>query len=95
MSKVVINNCCEFKLSDKAVNILSEIKKYKIDPCGRNIERHDPDLVRIVEDLGAEANGQFASLSVYEFNGNIYRIEAYDGCESVITPNVDWTVIPS
>ncbi len=95
MSKVVINNCCEFRLSDKAVDILSKIKNYPVDPCCSNIARHDLDLVHVVEDLGAEANGQFASLSIYEFEGNIYRIDKYDGCESVITPNVDWTVINS
>ena len=46
--------------------------------------RNDPDLVAVVESLGAEANGKFASLEVVEIPDGIdWRIEEYDGSESV------------
>lgn len=50
------------------------------------IQRHDPDLVRCVETLGYEANGQCANLEVRELKGNRYRIDDYDGYEEVYEP---------
>ena len=52
----------------------------------RNIERHDPDLVRCVETLGSAANGRCAELEVRELKGNRYRIDDYDGYEGVYEP---------
>ena len=51
-----------------------------------DIKRHDPDLVRCVEALGHEADGACAQLEVRELNGNRYRIDEYDGLESVYEP---------
>ena len=63
-------------------------QKYKIY-CG-DIPRHDPILVRVVEELGNKANGSCANLCVIEVSG-LYRIDEYDGRESVQTPdNTDW-----
>lgn len=45
-----------------------------------NISRDDPDLVKTVEDLGKEANGECAELVVEEFNIN-WSISNYDGIE--------------
>ena len=49
------------------------------------IERHDPDLVAIVEELGERANGSCASLKVVDIGDERYHIDEYDGYESVIT----------
>lgn len=49
------------------------------------IERHDPILVQVVEELGAKAAGDFAKLRIKTVNGP-YRIDEYDGLESVMTP---------
>ena len=58
------------------------------------IERHDPVLVQVVEELGAEADGMCAKLSVTTTSSNIYRIDEYDGMESLETPDsYDWVVI--
>jgi hypothetical protein len=60
----------------------------------RDIERTDPVLVQVVEELGDAANGAFARLRIEELSpGTLYRIDEYDGNESVMTQdNYDWKV---
>src|ERR1700690_1726237 len=51
---------------------------------GRDIERTDLDLIRVVEELGDKANGKFANLSVVEIPDGIeWEIDEYDGNETV------------
>jgi hypothetical protein len=59
-----------------------------------NIERNDPALVQVVEELGDKANGQCAKLRIAEVPaGTLYRIDEYDGNESVETKYAyDWKV---
>lgn len=59
-----------------------------------DIERNDPALVQVVEELGEEANGEFAELRIAEVEeGQRYRIDEYDGRESVMTPlDYDWKI---
>jgi hypothetical protein len=52
----------------------------------REIQRHDPDLVRCVETLRHAAAGRYANLQVRELKGNRYRIDDYDGNEEVYEP---------
>jgi len=53
--------------------------------------RHDPLLVRMVETLGEKANGDHAKLYVREIEQPLYRIDEYDGSESVEEPaDVHW-----
>jgi hypothetical protein len=55
-----------------------------------NISRHDPILAQVVEELGDKANGMCAKLAIAEVSGP-YRIDEYDGNESVETPgSYDW-----
>lgn len=57
---------------------------------GSDVERHDPALVQVVEELGDKASGRFAKLRIAEVSGP-YRIDEYDGFESVETPGTyDW-----
>ncbi len=57
-----------------------------------DLERHDPLLVRMVETLGKDANGRHAKLCVRELEQPLYRIDEYDGSESVEEPgDVEWT----
>ena len=52
--------------------------------------RHDQTLVRVVEELGDKASGALAKLRIAEVSGP-YRIDKYDGSESVETPDsYDW-----
>jgi hypothetical protein len=56
----------------------------------RGVDRHDPILVQVVEELGEKANGECAKLAIDEISGP-YRIDEYDGFESVKTPGgYDW-----
>jgi hypothetical protein len=55
-----------------------------------SVERHDPVLVQVVEELGEKAGGKFSELRIQEVSGP-YRIDEYDGMESVETPDsYDW-----
>jgi len=55
-----------------------------------NITRHDPILVQVVEELGDKANGMCAKLAIEEVSGP-YRIDEYDGNETVVEPDgYDW-----
>jgi len=55
-----------------------------------DISRHDPILVQVVEEMGAKADGMCAKLAIAEVSGP-YRIDEYDGNESVETPgSYDW-----
>ena len=56
----------------------------------RDISRHDPILVQVVEELGEKANGECAKLAIAEISGP-YSMDEYDGYESVKTPGgYDW-----
>lgn len=55
-----------------------------------NIPRHDLILVQVVEELGDKANGKCAELAIDEVYDS-YRIDEYDGFESVETADsYDW-----
>ena len=58
------------------------------------LPRHDADLVRCVETLGTEdASGRSANLVVKELSGRLYRIDEYDGKETVIDgDDGDWII---
>ncbi len=57
-----------------------------------NIERNDPALVQVVEELGDKANTPYSKLRIAEVPaGTLYRIDEYDGSESVMTQdNYEW-----
>ena len=62
----------------------------------KDIPRHNPYLVFVVESLGKKADGSTAKLGVMEINSNKYIIRNYDGKESVIEPeDIDWNIIPN
>ena len=100
MGKVVINTCYGgFGLSAFAINMMEE-RGYKVTRYNfgsyldSDIARHNEDLIEVVEILGEDANGMCAELTIVEFDGNVYRIDEYDGYESVVTPeDQKWIVI--
>ena len=56
--------------------------------------RHDPELVKTVEDLGLEASGPHALLKIKEIKGDRYVINEYDGCERVVEPDdINWIIV--
>ena len=56
--------------------------------------RHDPELVKTVEDLGSKANGSHAHLKIKELKGNLYIIDECDGSERVVEPDdINWITV--
>lgn len=51
------------------------------------VDRHDLTLVQVVEELGLAADGRCAELSIAEIEGNLYRIDEYDGRETIVEPS--------
>lgn len=57
----------------------------------REIPRDDRALVQVVEELGAEANGLCAALTIVEIpDGVAWQIEEYDGYEHVAEKHRIW-----
>lgn len=57
----------------------------------RHEPRNDPDLVRVVEEMGDSANGSCAELEVVEIPDDIqWEIEEYDGNEHVAEKHRTW-----
>ena len=78
--KVVINDCFGgFSVSEKAKEMLGWDSVYDCE------SRDDPELIRVVEQLGEEANGAYANLEIVEIpdEATDWRIFDYDGAESV------------
>jgi hypothetical protein len=100
-AKVVYNSDYGgFGLSAKALAELSALKEAKGEKFDMDdyryggLPRHDPDLVAVVEKLGEEASGRFAYLRVKELKGKRYRIDEYDGSETVREPDdYEWIVV--
>jgi len=60
-------------------------------PNGREIERHNPLLVQVVEELGPSANGSCAELRIVEIpDGTDYEIDEYDGNEHIAEKHETW-----
>jgi len=90
--KIVINKCFGgFCLSDEAFNILKE-KGVQIDSVYGEIERNNPFLVEVVEQLGKKANGGgVANLKVVEIPEDVkWYVEEYDGYERVAEQHRTW-----
>lgn len=67
-------------------------KKHNLDDT--NIDRTDPALVQVVEELGKTVNGMCAKLTIVDLPaGTLYRIDEYDGYESIETNNdIKWKI---
>ena len=56
--------------------------------------RHDPRLIKAVEELKEEADGRYSELKIAEIDSDRYYIDEYDGMETVVTPDaIDWIKI--
>lgn len=63
--------------------------KHSID--SREADRKDPNLVRVVEELGAAANGAHAKLRIVEIPDDVeFEIDEYDGNEHVAEVHRTW-----
>lgn len=58
---------------------------YSID-----LQRNDPMLIQVVEELGEESFDKYAELSIIEIeNGRWFKIDEYDGYESIQYRDID------
>lgn len=82
-------------LEDPKGRTVDQMFKEKVkDFYSRNIERHDPVLIKVVEQLGDEANGECAKLRIDTITGSQYKIDEYDGNETVVEPDgYDWKTV--
>lgn len=65
---------------------------HSFDSYGRDIPRHHPELIEVIETLKEKANGRFADLKIETLNGTQYLIQEYDGLESLDQPSdsISW-----
>lgn len=92
--KVVINGCYGgFGLSDKATDLYKELAatEYTYDFEWNLKNRNDANLVKVVEMLGEEANGDFAELKIVEIPDDVnWTVLNYDGWEWVAEVHRTW-----
>jgi len=56
-----------------------------------DLERDDPLLIQVVNELGAEANGRFSNLVVFEIpDGVEWQVDDYDGWETIHEKHRMW-----
>lgn len=97
MTKIVYNNCYGgFGLSKKAIDRYWELKG-EPQPngwFGDEVDRTDPVLVQVVEELAEKANTGCSKLRIRELPaGTLYRIDEYDGWETVMAQDeYTWSV---
>ena len=91
--KVVINrDYGAFGLSEKAETLYYRLsEKSESDVSWYDIDRSDPMLVQVVEDLGSEANDEWSDLKVVEIPDGIdWIIQEGDGIEWVAEKHRTW-----
>lgn len=93
MNKIAYNNCYGiFSLSIKAINWIRE--NYPEFNDFEFKERHNPVLIKCIETLGPEVNGVVSNIEIKTIDGRVYRIDEYDGLETVVEPNdEEWIII--
>jgi hypothetical protein len=88
--KVVINSCYGgFGLSEAGHALY--LKKKGNHIYTRDLDREDPILVEVVEELGEASSSSLAKLKVVEVPEGIeYTIEEYDGLEHIAEVHRTW-----
>lgn len=102
--KIVINSCYGgFGLSREALDMYcaekgldpgewNRIWKFYANINHRDIARDDDVLIRIVECLGAKANGECADLKIVEIPDDVnWYVEEYDGFEHIAERHRIWS----
>jgi hypothetical protein len=82
----------EFRILEKeAKETRSYSKMNGVYFSGYDMERNDPHLVQVVEEMGIKANGRFANLTIVDIPDDVnYEIDEYDGIETVHEVHRTW-----
>jgi hypothetical protein len=93
MQKIVINICHGgFGLSETAELRYLELTGQPISEYRWEIKRDDPVLVKVVEELGEQANTRYSNLKVVEIPDEVeWSIHEYDGVEWVAEAHRTWS----
>lgn len=84
---VVAERFCE--LSGINVDMYEYSKRRNVYYLPDNIQRHDPNLIKAVEEFPRECAK--ARIFLHELKGNKYIIKEYDGLEEVKQPDdINW-----
>ena len=60
--------------------------------CERNIQRNDPVLIEVINELGEKADGTYSQLKIVEIPDDVeWIIEEYDGKEWVAEDHRRWS----
>lgn len=92
--KIVINRCFGgFGLSPKAVKeYLRRSGNTNPDFYYGDIERNDPILVAVVEELGEAADTRYSRLHIVEIPDDVeWIVEEYDGSEWIAEKHHTWS----
>ena len=98
MKYVINDDYGGFSISEAAAKRYAELKGIEFVPVpygyGRDIERNDPVLVQVVEELGSAANGSYATLRITDIpSGAQYRLQEYDGAEYIeLATEIEWDI---
>lgn len=58
----------------------------------RDVDRNDPLLIQVVEELGDKSNGRYSNLTVVEISDDVkWHIEEYDRSEHVVEDHRTWS----
>jgi hypothetical protein len=91
--KVVINTCFGgFGLSEAAIERFCELDGCSsVDFWAGSLDRDDPNLVRVVQELGEAANNIYSELKIVDIPAGVkWHIHEYDGLEYVAEDHRTW-----
>lgn len=105
MTKIAYNACYGgFDLSIEAAELYEKLSGRKLGRLmigdrkyvsgAGGLERDDQYLIEVIETLGDKANTRVSKLAIKDIpEGTLYRIDGYDGYESVRTiDDYDWKI---
>jgi len=89
--KIIINTVYGgFGLSQKAFDYYNKLSGGN-QKCEWHIDRDDPYLIQVVEEMGDTANGGLSALKVVEIPDDVeWEIEEYDGAEHIAEKHRTW-----
>jgi len=72
------------------INYMTIPERKNFNP--KDIERNDLDLIKVIEELGKEANDKFSLLEIIEIPDNVdWEITEYDGVETIHEKHRSWS----
>ncbi len=92
MRKIAINYTYGgFHLSSKAILRLSEMGLKNVHPLGIGINRDDPILIQVIEELGDESSKIPGEIKIIQIPDHIdWAIKDYDGLEYIVEKHKSW-----